>query len=76
MSKKYEIFLFDLDGTITDSALGITNSVMYSLKKFGIEETARTKLYKFIGPPLTESFEKFYGFTKKLHKNKDFSHLI
>ena len=65
MSKKYEIFLFDLDGTITDSALGITNSVMYALKKFGIEETDRTKLYKFIGPPLTESFEKFYGFTKE-----------
>ena len=62
MSKKYEIFLFDLDGTITDSALGIT---MYALKKFGIEETDRTKLYKFIGPPLTESFEKFYGFTKE-----------
>ena len=49
----------------TDSALGITNSVMYALKKFGIEETDRTKLYKFIGPPLTESFEKFYGFTKE-----------
>ena len=65
MSKKYEIFLFDLDGTITDSALGITNSVMYALKKFDIEETDRTKLYKFIGPPLTESFEKFYGFTKE-----------
>ena len=65
MSKKYEIFLFDLDGTITDSALGITNSVMYALRKFGIEETDRTKLYKFIGPPLTESFEKFYGFTKE-----------
>ena len=32
MSKKYEILLFDLDGTITDSALGITNSVMYALK--------------------------------------------
>ena len=46
MSKKYEIFLFDLDGTITDSALGITNSVMYALKKFGIEETDRTKLKK------------------------------
>lgn len=41
MSKKYEILLFDLDGTITDSALGITNSVMYALKKFGIEETDR-----------------------------------
>ena len=44
MSKKYEIFLFDLDGTITDSALGITNSVMYALKKFGIEETDRINL--------------------------------
>ncbi len=65
MSKIYNTFLFDLDGTITDSAFGITNSVMYALRKFGIEETDRTKLYKFIGPPLTESFEKFYGFTKE-----------
>ena len=65
MRKKNEIILYDLDGTITDSAHGITNSVMYALKKFGIEETDRTKLYKFIGPPLTESFEKFYGFTKE-----------
>lgn len=59
MSKKYEIFLFDLDGTITDSALGITNSVMYALKKFGIEETDRTKLYKFIGPPLQSPLRNF-----------------
>lgn len=65
MSKTYDTFLFDLDGTITDSSVGITNSVMYALKKFGIEETDRTKLYKFIGPPLTESFEKYYGFTKE-----------
>ena len=66
MSKKYEIFLFDLDGTITDSALGITNSVMYALKKFGIEETDRTKsLKKFIGPPLTESMEKYYGMSEE-----------
>ena len=33
MSKKYEIFLFDLDGTISDlCSFGITNSVMYALK--------------------------------------------
>ena len=31
---KYEYVLFDLDGTLTDPALGITNSVMYALKKF------------------------------------------
>ena len=44
MNKTYDTFLFDLDGTITDSALGITNSVMYALKKFGIEEKDRAKL--------------------------------
>lgn len=62
---KYNIFFFDLDGTITDSSVGITNSVMYALRKFGIVETDRTKLYKFIGPPLTDSFQKYYGFSEE-----------
>lgn len=59
----YDVILFDLDGTLTDSGLGITNSVAYSLKKYGIEVTDRKELYKFIGPPLKESFQKFYGFS-------------
>lgn len=63
--KKYQVFLFDLDGTITDSSEGITNSVMYALKKYGIEETEREKLNQFIGPPLTVSFQKFYHFSEE-----------
>lgn len=63
--RSYDTFFFDLDGTLTDSSLGITNSVIYALKKYGIEETDRTKLYPFIGPPLTVSFEKYYGFSKE-----------
>ena len=59
----YENILFDLDGTLTDPGEGITNSVMYALKKFNIEVTDRSELYKFIGPPLLDSFEKYYGFT-------------
>lgn len=59
----YDVILFDLDGTLTDSGSGITNSVAYSLRKYGIEVTDRTELYKFIGPPLKESFEKYYGFS-------------
>lgn len=62
---KYDIFFFDLDGTITDSSVGITNSVMYALRKFGIVEMDRTKLYKFIGPPLTDSFQKYYDFSEE-----------
>ncbi len=61
---QYTHILFDLDGTLTDPALGITNSVMHALKKYGIEVKDRRELYKFIGPPLTDSFEQYYGFSK------------
>ena len=62
---KYEYCLFDLDGTLTDPAIGITNSVMYALKKFDLEVSDRTELYPFIGPPLDYSFMTFFGFTKE-----------
>ncbi len=61
--KNYDVILFDLDGTLVDSGLGITNSVIYALKKYGIEVEDRTTLYKFVGPPLHKSFEMFYGFS-------------
>lgn len=61
----YKYILFDLDGTLTDPGIGITNSVMYALEKFGIEVEDRASLYKFIGPPLLDSFQNFYGFTKE-----------
>jgi phosphoglycolate phosphatase-like HAD superfamily hydrolase len=63
--KNYEHILFDLDGTITDPAEGITNSVEHALKNYGINVTDKTELYKFIGPPLWDSFETYYGFTKE-----------
>lgn len=59
----YNTILFDLDGTLTDPGLGITNSVAYALKKWGIEVEDRTTLYPFIGPPLMYSFQTFYGFS-------------
>ena len=61
----YNTILFDLDGTLTDPGIGITNSVAYALKKHGIEVTDRTKLYPFIGPPLLDSFQRFYGFSEE-----------
>ena len=61
----FDTVLFDLDGTLTDPGRGITNSVAYSLKKFGIEVEDKKELYKFIGPPLHDSFMKYYGFSEK-----------
>ena len=63
--KNYQIVLFDLDGTLTDPGVGITNSVAYALKKYGIEVADKTQLYPFIGPPLSDSFEKYYGFSEE-----------
>ena len=62
MSRRY--IMFDLDGTLTDPAEGITNSIVYALSKFGINITDRRELYRFIGPPLIPSFMKYYGFSE------------
>ncbi len=64
---------FDLDGTLTDPGIGITNSVMYALQKMDIEPPCREKLYAFIGPPLIESFQKYYGMSdEEARKAVDF----
>ena len=59
----YNCFLFDLDGTLTDPGIGITNSVMHALEKFDIRVNDRSELYPFIGPPLDDSFKRFFGFS-------------
>ena len=61
----YHTILFDLDGTLTDSGPGITNSVAYALKKWDITENDINILKKFVGPPLDASFTKYYGFSKE-----------
>lgn len=65
MKENFDLILFDLDGTITDSGEGITKSVQYALSKLGIEEPDLENLRKFIGPPLIDSFEKYYGFSRE-----------
>lgn len=62
MNNNFEYILFDLDGTITDSGEGITKSVQYALKYFDIDVEKLEDLNKFIGPPLKDSFKKFYDF--------------
>lgn len=57
--------LFDLDGTLSNSKEGITKCVQYALKHFGIEEPDLDKLDVFIGPPLVDSFMKYYGFSEE-----------
>ncbi|MBP5792092.1 MAG: HAD family hydrolase [Spirochaetaceae bacterium] len=53
--KKY--YFFDLDGTLTDPTLGITNSFKHAFVHFGLEIPPYEKLCTFIGPPLVDTFK-------------------
>ena len=52
--------LFDLDGTLTDPAEGITNSVRYALEQLERPSLTQKQLESFIGPPLNEGFTAYF----------------
>lgn len=60
-----DILLFDLDGTLFNTKPGIVNCVQYALAHYGIQEDNPDNLEKFIGPPLHQSFQMFYGFDEE-----------
>jgi len=59
----FKNILFDLDGTLTDSAAGIILSVSFALQKFGMHREPES-LKAFIGPPLKLSFQKECGLSE------------
>ncbi len=58
---KYDVILFDLDGTLTDSGPGIMNAAAYAMERFGLPCGDAALLRKFVGPPLRDSFQDFCG---------------
>ncbi len=61
----FDWLFFDLDGTLTDPALGITNSFKHALECFGLEIPTYEKLCSFIGPPLVDTFRTQFGFSEE-----------
>ena len=66
--KEYKVIIFDLDGTISDSGVGITKCVQYALKKLNIIEEDLEKLKHFVGPPLKDELIKTYGCSEEQAK--------
>ena len=58
---RYTHVFIDMDGTLINSAPGVTKSVAYALEKCGITPPPIEELTCFIGPPLLWSFANFYG---------------
>lgn len=63
--KRYDIIIFDLDGTLSNSGEGITKSVQYALEKMGIIEENLDDLRHFVGPPMKEEMMRSYHFTEE-----------
>lgn len=55
------VVLFDLDGTLTESAPGIVNSVAHALAAVGSPPLTPDVLLRFIGPPLIGSLRDIAG---------------
>lgn len=62
MKKSYEYVLFDLDGTLTDSAVGVVNGFSYVIRRMGGQVPSEQELRKFVGPPLIVSFGQHLGY--------------
>lgn len=62
------VLFFDLDGTLIDSAVGITRCVAYALEKSGEPIPPEHELRRWIGPPLRDSFGPLLNDAEKTDK--------
>jgi phosphoglycolate phosphatase len=57
----WSCFLFDLDGTILDSAPGITASLAWTFERLGRRVPSQAELLAYVGPPILDSFRDLAG---------------
>ena len=62
----YDLVLFDLDGTLTDSQQGIIGAVQYAMDKMGLPPADETTIISYIGGPFREELCRAHGFDKSL----------
>ena len=58
---RFDAVLFDLDGTLSESAPGIVHAAEYAIAKLGYPPLPKATLLKFIGPPLWQYFMEHCG---------------
>ena len=60
---KFELAIFDVDGTLLDTTEGVLAAVRYTIDHFGLSPLPEKELLSFIGPPIQNSFRAYYGFS-------------
>lgn len=59
MSGPYSVVLFDVDGTLVDSADAVIRGIQHAMACMGLEERSAEELMAFVGPPLWETFAHY-----------------
>ena len=62
----YDVILFDLDGTISDSAPGIIASLRHCFDAVGIEQPTDAEMGKYLGPPLSAALRDWHGLDESM----------
>ena len=69
---RWKTVLFDLDGTLFDTSPGIIACLRRALRAFGIDGGSDREMHRFIGPPIVEAMQTFYGMSEEeAHRVKD-----
>jgi phosphoglycolate phosphatase len=74
------VLFFDLDGTLIDSAIGITRCAAHALQQMNVSVPDEQQLRRWIGPPLRDSFAPLFNFDSVkteqavLHYRERFEH--
>ncbi len=63
MTYPFTAILFDLDGTIADSAPGITSTLAHMFEQMGMPVPPHEELVRYVGPPILDSFRDFAKMT-------------
>lgn len=66
----YDAILFDVDGTLIDSAPGIINTLKEVFVKMGVD-TTNVNLRRYLGPPLRKSFGEHFTDPALIEKATD-----
>lgn len=69
MKQPFTSILFDLDGTLVNSAPGITATLAYTFERLGLPIPTPAELLEYVGPPILDSFRDLAGFTPEESAN-------
>lgn len=63
---KFDLAIFDVDGTLLDTQEGIVSSVIYAARTCGLSTLTKYEIKRlFIGPPIGQGFQNAYAISGK-----------